>query len=275
MKKKYALFFIMPFILVFMLQFIGLVIRSFTDFHLFVYPNFIWLDNYIRAFSDTLFTTALGNTLFLYALTSAIVGTILLFLYEIVRKRSKVAYYWCVSALLFLSLVYFWVNSNFLLFAYLGWIDTHRTLGLLLLYFVIATLGITAALLTIPLERMSKSLRPILAFLIPIIMSFLFEHNIRGMLLPGFFSTSRNTLTIRPLALDYVNVRLEIGYAAALDVLHRLLVIALIVIIVVAVKIYYKCKRQVTEIEVTASAQSPQSDSADTCTTSNQTDECV
>ena len=224
MKKRHILIFAGPIVLILLIHFIRLVYTSFTDLSLTL-PSYVGFENYIRLGGDSLFRAAIGNTLLLYTLNAAIVGTVSLLIHLVVRKYSKIAYNCCVFVFLFASIGL--ISVSLQMFSELYWIlsDNIQSFWGMLLYFVIATLGIVLALLAIPFERRHKALRPILAFSLPIILTWILEGIVRRIVYVG---TSETIAMVRAYRL----IVIDIGHASAMSVINILIVVALIAIII-------------------------------------------
>lgn len=180
MKKRKLLIFGGPVALVFLIHFGWLVYHSLTNFNFIQSPSFAGFENYANLFSDFEFYGALGITLLLYAIVAVVVGAVSLILHEAVRKGNKVAYNCCIFVLLSLSI--WFLSTSFLRWNLFGsllrfWSVDHAFLDTLI-SFVIMTLGITIVSLALPLEKVHKNLRPVLAFSLPIVLIWFLEGGI-------------------------------------------------------------------------------------------------
>ena len=227
MKKSRVLLYCGPVALVMLANFIALFITSLTDFNKFTQPNFIGFSNYMRLSNDRLVGIALQNTLLLYALTSLIVGGVALLVHEILRKHSKSMYYCCVfifslASAIIVYLAFISVNSVNLIYMPSFIFD-----GPVFIYFIAATLGITLMLLQISAESCRKVTRRVMAFVLPLTLTLLFEHRILNMIWPWHITEIDATVTLTSLANDYSNLRFEAGYSSAILVVNALIVAVL------------------------------------------------
>ena len=225
MKKIHLVIFTGILVVSFAIHFGRLVFFSLTDFNMLVPPNFIGLENYrIIIRDDFIFPIALRNTLVIYSLSAVIVGMVSLLIHEVLHKYYKTALYWCAAVLLVVSLCLAGGLLDPLLMDIWDSYRFTRPFEMVLVYFIISTLGVLLALLSIPYERLLpvsvKYLRLNLAFTLPIIIISFLENS--AMRITGFPSINYEAHTLYLHAWDRRNIRLEAGYAYALSVINVL-----------------------------------------------------